>query len=248
MSSSSSIRLGSSTALAGAAGAASCATGATGTGPVWWAWARSTDASRVLSTGLVRKSSIPAARHFSRSPSNADAVIAMIGTRRSLPSAARICRVAAKPSSTGICRSIRIASYVASRGAAHRLLAVAGDVGGVAERLEEAERHQLVDLVVLDQQHVAVPEAVAATGSARARGGVRRAGCGTRRAVNQNVLPSPGTLRAPMSPPDRGDQLPRDGQAEPGAAVGAGGRGVGLAERLEQPVHLVLGGCRCRCR
>ena len=43
-----------------------------------------------------------------------------------------------------------------------------------------------------------------------------------------------------MSPPDRGHQLPRDGQAQAGPAVGAGGRRVGLAERLEQAVHLVL--------
>ena len=35
-------------------------------------------------------------------------------------------------------------------------------------------------------------------------------------------------------------QPPADGQAEPGAAVAAGGRGVGLGERLEQP----LGGLR----
>ena len=39
-------------------------------------------ASCAGSTGLVRKSSMPAARHRSRSPGIAEAVIAMIGVRR----------------------------------------------------------------------------------------------------------------------------------------------------------------------
>ncbi len=55
---------------------------------------------------------MPASAQRSRSPSTAAAVIAMTG-RRGAPaaaSAARIARVAAYPSSTGICTSISTAS------------------------------------------------------------------------------------------------------------------------------------------
>jgi hypothetical protein len=53
---------------------------------------------------------MPAARQRSFSPAVAEAVSAMIGTRSPGASACRIRRVAAKPSSRGICRSIRTAS------------------------------------------------------------------------------------------------------------------------------------------
>ena len=55
---------------------------------------------------------MPAARHFSRSPMIAPAVIAMIGwcLSRLLRSCLRIRRVASKPSITGICTSISTAS------------------------------------------------------------------------------------------------------------------------------------------
>ena len=52
--------------------------------------------------------------------------------------------------------------------------------------------------------------------------------------MNQKVLPSPGVLSAPTSPPIRSRQSPGDGEAEAGAAVFARGRGIGLLEGLEQ--------------
>ena len=59
--------------------------------------------------------------------------------------------------------------------------------------------------------------------------------------VKWNVLPSPGT--PVLSTHDRAahqlGEPPADREAEPGAAVPAGRRGVGLAERLEQPVDAV---------
>ena len=42
--------------------------------------------------------------------------------------------------------------------------------------------------------------------------------------------------------------LPADGQAEAGAAVLAAGGAVGLLERPEDRLELLLGRCRCRCR
>ena len=53
---------------------------------------------------------MPAARQRSRSPSSAEAVIAMIGTRWPCGSCARTARVASKPSSRGIRQSISTAA------------------------------------------------------------------------------------------------------------------------------------------
>src|SRR5947207_187956 len=64
--------------------------------------------SRSRSSGLGRKSSMPAAMQAERSSSNALAVSAMIGVRewRLVLSAARMRRVASRPSLPGMCRSI----------------------------------------------------------------------------------------------------------------------------------------------
>ena len=51
-----------------------------------------------------------------------------------------------------------------------------------------------------------------------------------------------------MSPPISSHEPRGDRQAEPGAAVAARRRRVGLRERLEQPVASGPPGCRCRCR
>jgi hypothetical protein len=48
------------------------------------------------------------------------------------------------------------------------------------------------------------------------------------------VLPSPGTLSRPTSPPISSRQVPRQRQAQAGAAVAPGGGVVGLLEGLEQ--------------
>jgi hypothetical protein len=48
--------------------------------------------------------------------------------------------------------------------------------------------------------------------------------------VNQKVLPSPGVLSAPTSPPINCASVAGDGQPEAGAAVLARGRHVGLLE------------------
>ena len=53
---------------------------------------------------------MPAARQRSRSPSSADAVMAMIGTRSPAGSRARIARVASNPSRRGIRQSISTAA------------------------------------------------------------------------------------------------------------------------------------------
>ena len=52
--------------------------------------------------------------------------------------------------------------------------------------------------------------------------------------MKKNVVPAPGSLSSQMRPAHQLDQLARDGQAEAGAAVLAGGGHVGLGERLEE--------------
>ena len=67
------------------------------------------------------------------------------------------------------------------------------------------------------------------------------------RTVKEKCEPRPGSLSDPIVPP-AARPAAADRQAQAGAAVQAGGRGVGLAERPEQPVHAVRPGCRSRCR
>ena len=55
------------------------------------------------------------------------------------------------------------------------------------------------------------------------------------------VEPLPGVLSTVTSPPSMRAEVLGDGQAKTGAAELLGGRGVGLAERLEQPAKLFLG-------
>ncbi len=52
--------------------------------------------------------------------------------------------------------------------------------------------------------------------------------------VKKNVLPTPASLSSQIAAAHQLDQAPADGQAQPGAAVLAGGGHVGLRERLEQ--------------
>ena len=66
--------------------------------------------------------------------------------------------------------------------------------------------------------------------------------------MNQNVLPRPGSPRGADLAAHHLHQLAADAQPQPGAAVGARGRRVGLAERLEQPRGGAGARCRCRCR
>ena len=47
---------------------------------------------------------------------------------------------------------------------------------------------------------------------------------------------------------EQADELAADREAEPGAAVEAGGGAVALRERLEDPLLLLARRCRCRCR
>ena len=60
-------------------------------------------------------------------------------------------------------------------------------------------------------------------------------------AVNQKTLPPPGLGRDADLAAERLHDLPGDGQPEAGAAVHPGGRGVGLGERVEEVLRVVVG-------
>ena len=149
---------------------------------------------------------MPASRHRSRSP-----CIGRRGhrdDRRTAPRPARPARMpraAAYPSMPGIWMSMRTASKSPAAASRHRVVAVVDDVGGVAERLEQPEGDQLVDLVVLDHEHRAAGLGCV-RGRGRWRGGVDADRLGRcprrpRSTVNQNREPSPGALCTPMRPP-----------------------------------------------
>ena len=66
--------------------------------------------------------------------------------------------------------------------------------------------------------------------------------------MNENALPTSGVLSTLERAAHQLHEPQRDGQPEPGAAVLARRRSVGLRERLEDQLLLARAGCRCRCR
>ena len=180
---------------------------------------------------------MPDSRHRSRSPSRAEAVIAMIGTRWPGSSCARIARVAAKPSMRGIRQSIRTAAKPwPAREGGDRLHAVGGDLGVEAGVLEHADGDHLVDVVVLDDEDPLLRAPGRTRLPDRADRAQHVAGRG-REARGEAERAAAAGLALDGDPAAHGaDQLAGDGQAEAGAAVPPGGRGVGLGEGVEEPL------------
>ena len=88
-------------------------------------------------------------------------------------------------------------------------------------------------LVLLSSTTSTRRPASAPSGAATGEGGVSDAL--PNEAVNQNVLPTRPAVHAHL-PAERGHDAAADGEAQTGAAVLAGGRAVGLGERVEQAV------------
>ena len=97
-----------------------------------------------------------------------------------------------------------------------------------------SRQHLRAQRVVVDDQHA--PPAQVGAGTRRC---ARLSAALPRRAVNQKVLPCPGALSTPTSPPISSARLLADGEAEPRAAVLPRGGGVGLREGLEQLADLL---------
>ena len=76
----------------------------------------------------------------------------------------------------------------------------------------------------------------AGPGRRRPGGGPDRRSWNT--AVKWKVLPCPGVLSAQIRP-HQVDEMAADRQSQPGAAIAARGRGIGLVEGLEQPGDLL---------
>ena len=105
-------------------------------------------------TGLARKSSIPAARHLSRSTSVAD------GRHRNYRRVPRGAFDAADLSGRGVAVHLRHLAVHEHRGVVgprqrlQRLEAVGGDVGAEAEESEDADCDELIGGVVFDDEHM----------------------------------------------------------------------------------------------
>ena len=204
----------------------------------------------------------------SRSPCNALAVSAMIGVRCSGPrraspcSRARIAAVASKPSIPGIWQSISTAAYAMSRQGLEHLGAVADHVDGVAELLEHAAGHLLVDGVVLHDgpaRGERSPRPQAARGRDRLAALLRQpsrvghaaagaGGCGIPRGSSRSARrwrPGGGSAKRACSGRLRSRPAPRPPRARAGPSTSAGraGRrawaGVDLMARQEfgTPIH-----------
>ena len=89
-------------------------------------------------------------------------------------------------------------------------------------------------LVLLSSTTSTRRPASAPSGAATGEGGVSDAL--PNEAVNQNVLPTRARCPRPSRPPSAVTMRAADGEAQTGAAVLAGGRAVGLGERVEQAV------------
>ena len=166
-------------------------------------------------------------------------------TSRAAPrrASAWIARASSTPSIPGICmsRSASVERRRPSAAARSSASSALGAVAGVRRRACPTPRaacaqDHAVGRVVVDDQHAQRRR----SGRAGARRPRRRAGARSG-AVNQNVLPCAGRALDADLAAHQLDELLRDGQAEPGAAVAARGRAVGLGERLEQPRRCASG-------
>ena len=199
---------------------------------------------------MVRKSSMPASRHRSRSPSSAEAVIAMIGTRSPACSWSRIARVAAKPSIRGIRQSIRTAAYPWP-----------GLSASTASTPSAATSASYPPLASIPTATIWLTW-LSSTTSTRSRSRTGRAyGVGGTQPLG-HLIPQGGG--EPRGEPERAatsllalhgdpaahgtDQFLGDGEPESGAAVTTRGRRVGLGEGVEEPLLGVARRCPPRCR
>ncbi len=169
---------------------------------------------------------------------------AMIGVSRLAPSWARTARAAAKPSISGICRSIRIRSN-RSQAVRRRASAGAGGFGDlVADGVQHGAHQFAVHRHVVDDQDLGAGDRSGALG-ARAR------------------LERRGRLGADVEGEDRTavrrgfhgdgaahqfDQALADRQAQAGAAVAAAVGAVDLEEALEEGRRACHRARRSRCR
>jgi hypothetical protein len=92
--------------------------------------------------------------------------------------------------------------------------------------------------LVVDHQHRAAAAAVSSRAGLRLRRGVRRPRAVGREDDGEGRAPAGLALDRDVAA-EHAAEVPGDGQTEPGPAVVPGGRRVRLAERLEQPRHLL---------
>ncbi len=131
-----------------------------------------------------------------------------------------------------------------------------GATSPLRARRRRSRGRRRVPALQLFEQHVqrcSPPSSTASTRSPRASGTltggvVVTAATLPRRTVNQNVEPRLRRCCRRRSPrPSAGSVPLQIASPRPRAAVLAGGRGVDLAERLEQAIDAGRPGCRCPC-
>ena len=175
----------------------------------------------------------------------------MIGTRWPGSSCARIARVAAKPSMRGIRQSIRTAAKpwppVSAATASTPSAATSASKPAFSSM---PDRHHLVDVVVLDHEDPLLPGAPAGRGAGTGRTAPRTSPAAAANAGGEPERAAAARARSRrlIRRPCALDELAGDGEAEPGAAVTPGGRGVGLGEGVEEPLLRLRAGCPGRCR
>ena len=179
------------------------------------------------------------ARVIGQAPCRAGPRSARSSTRQRTPSSARVRDQHSKSSSRARSRRISAnagSSSIDQQQRARRAVGLrsSGDGGRRGHRRPAAHRR-------------AARRATAAA----ARAGTRSAWCARRVAARQRQrerAAPPGSLSTRARRPSRRARSREIDRPEPGAAELAVGRAVGLPERLEDDLVLLLARCRCRCR
>ncbi len=131
---------------------------------------------------------------------------------------------------------------VGARSRGNRLASVADDVGAEAQLVEQAHSEQLVDRAVLGHEHdrrlrgqIAERVALAAGDAPRRRFAGLLAGlAGQQRDLEEELAALADGAGGADRAAHQIDEPSGDRQPQPGAAILARGRGVGLVERLKE--------------
>ena len=202
-------------------------------------------------TGAVRHASTPASSSAPRREAGRARTTSTTRTPAKRPVGRGSCRATCSPSVPGIWivehDDVDRAAAARRPGRAGRVPSAAGaaDVDATSPRRAAAPRATRRAAVGRRRRGRGRPAAAAAATRACRRCASRPASSAT---VNQNVLPRPGSLSTPISPPIASTSCRLMREAQPGAAVLARRRRSRPGRTARTAARGTSARCRCRCR